>query len=97
MIKTIPNSITFHGSLHSDKNIRIDNNQTGQLLGYIIRHDDIEDFLKIYPNTEYVIYDGVFDYYNKNRVSLFSIRDDEDLKYICCNNELYVKEEIYVE
>lgn len=96
LIKTIPNSITFHGSLYINKNIRIDNNQTDQLLGYIIRHDDIEDFIKIYPNTEYVIYDGVFDYYNKNRVPFFSIKDDEDLKYICCNNELYVKEEIYV-
>ena len=60
-------------------------------------YDDIDDFLKIYPNNEYVIYDSVFDYYNKNRVPFFSIKDDEYLKYICCNNELYVKEEIYVE
>ena len=97
MVKTIPNSFTFHGSVYINKNIRVDNNRIGQLLGYIIRHDDIDDFLKIYPNNEYVIYDNVFDYYNKNRVPFFSIKDDEYLKYICCNNELYVKEEIYVE
>ena len=24
------------------------------------------NFLKMYPNNEYVIYDSVFDYYNKN-------------------------------
>ena len=90
-------SFTFHGSVYINKNIRVDNNRIGQLLGYIIRHDDIDDFFKIYPNNEYVIYDSVFDYYNKNRVPFFSIKDDEYLKYICCNNELYVKEEIYVE
>ena len=83
--------------MYVDKNIRVDNNRIGQLLGYIIRQDDIDDFLKMYPNNEYVIYDSVFDYYNKNRVPFFSIKDDDDLKYICCNNELYVKEEIYVE
>ena len=66
-----------------------------RMIRYVI--DDINDFLKIYPNNEYVIYDSVFDYYNKNRVPFVSIKDDEYLKYICCNNELYVKEEIYVE
>lgn len=97
LVKTIPNSFTFHDTVYVDKNIRVDNNRIGQLLGYIIRQDDIDDFLKMYPNNEYVIYDSVFDYYNKNRVPFFSIKDDDDLKYICCNNELYVKEEIYVE
>ena len=97
LVKIIPNSFTFHGSAYVSKNIRVDNNRIEQLLGYIIRHDDIDDFLKIYPNNEYVLDDSVFDYYNKNRVSFYSIKDDEDLKYICCNNELYVKEETYVE
>ena len=56
-------------------------------VGYIIRDDDVEAFTQEYPDTDYIVYEGVYDYYNDNRVPFFSIKKYEDLSYICVRVE----------
>ncbi len=55
----------------------------GELLGYVIRGDDVTAFSAEYPGTNYVIDDGIYDYYAHNRVPFYSITAYQDLSIIC--------------
>ena len=57
--------------------------EIGELLGYIIREEDVSAFTNEYPGVDYVIDAGIYDYYNKNRVPFYSVQGYEDLSVIC--------------
>lgn len=65
----------------------ITKDEVGELLGYIIGDDDVEAFTQEYPDTDYIVYEGIYDYNNDNRVPFFSIKKHEDLSYICVRVE----------
>lgn len=91
LVQVIPSSFEFHNYIYVNENKKVEQQRIGDLLGYIIRPTDIQDFTEDYPNIDYVIYDGVYDYYNKNRVPFYQIVDDYNLDQICCNGNLYRK------
>ena len=57
--------------------------ELGELLGYIIREEDVSTFIKEYPNVDYVVDNGIYEYETNNRVALYSIKEDPDLSVIC--------------
>ena len=57
--------------------------ELGELLGYIILEEDISSFTKEYPNVDYVVDNGIYEYETNNRVALYSIKKDPDLSVIC--------------
>ena len=57
--------------------------EIGELLGYIIREEDVSAFTNEYPGVDYVIDAGIYDYYNKNRVPFYAVQGYEDLSVIC--------------
>ena len=59
--------------------------ELGELLGYIIREEDISAFTQEYPNVNYVIDNGIYDYETKNRVAFYSVKAYPDLSLICMN------------
>lgn len=56
--------------------------EVGELIGYIIREEDVSAFTNEYPGVDYVIDAGIYDYYNKNRVPFFAVEGYEDLSVI---------------
>ena len=59
--------------------------ELGELLGYIIREEDIRSFTQEYPNVDYVVDNGIYEYETNNRVALYSIKEFQDLSVICMN------------
>ena len=59
--------------------------ELGELLGYIIREEDVSAFTKEYPNVDYVIDNGIYDYETNNRVAFYSVKAYPDLSLICMN------------
>ena len=57
--------------------------ELGELLGYIIREEDIPSFTQEYPNVDYVVDNGIYEYETNNRVALYSIKEYPDLSVIC--------------
>ncbi len=67
----------------------VEQEEIGNLLGCIIREDDISDFILEYPNVDYVIDNYVYDRYNNNRVPFYMVVGYEDLSFISVKNFLY--------
>ena len=59
--------------------------ELGELLGYIIREEDVSAFTQEYPNVDYVIDNGIYDYDTSNRVAFYSVKAYPDLSIICMN------------
>jgi len=59
--------------------------ELGELLGYIIREEDVSAFTQEYPNVDYVINNYIYDYYTNNRVAFYSVKAYPDLSLICMN------------
>ena len=59
--------------------------ELGELLGYIIREEDVSAFIQEYPNVDYVIDNGIYDYATNNRVAFYSVKAYPDLSFICMN------------
>ena len=59
--------------------------ELGELLGYIIRQEDVSAFSQEYPNVDYVIDNGIYDYATNNRVAFYSVKAYPDLSFICMN------------
>ena len=57
--------------------------ELGELLGYIIREEDVSAFTQEYPNVDYVIDNSIYDYYEENRVAFYSLKAYPDLSIIC--------------
>ena len=57
--------------------------ELGELLGYIIQEEDISAFTQEYPSVDYVIDNGIYDYYTNNRVALYSLKSYPDLSIVC--------------
>ena len=57
--------------------------ELGELLGYIIREEDISAFTKEYPGADYVIDNGIYDYETNNRVAFYSLKAYPDISIIC--------------
>ena len=56
--------------------------ELGELLGYIIREEDVSAFTQEYPNVDYVIDNGIYDYATNNRVAFYSVKAYPDLSII---------------
>lgn len=63
--------------------VKVKKEEVGDLLGYIIREEDVSAFINEYPNLDYVICSSVYDYYNNNRIPFYSVKEYEDLSFIC--------------
>ena len=59
--------------------------ELGELLGYIIREEDVSAFTQEYLNVDYVIDNGIYDYETNNRVAFYSVKAYPDLSLICMN------------
>ena len=59
--------------------------ELGELLGYIIREEDVSAFTQECPNVDYVIDNGIYDYETKNRVAFYSVKAYPNLSLICMN------------
>ena len=59
--------------------------ELGELLGYIIREEDVSAFTQEYPSVDYVIDNGIYDYDTNNRVAFYSVKAYPDLSIICMN------------
>ena len=59
--------------------------ELGELLGYIIHEEDVSAFTQEYPNVDYVIDNGIYDYDTSNRVAFYSVKAYPDLSLICMN------------
>ena len=59
--------------------------ELGELLGYIIREEDVSAFTQEYPNVDYVIDNSIYDYETNNRVAFYSVKAYPDLSFICMN------------
>ena len=57
--------------------------ELGELLGYIIREEDVSAFTQEYPSVDYVIDNGIYDYYENNRVAFYSLNAYTDLSIVC--------------
>ena len=57
--------------------------ELGELLGYIIREEDVSAFTQEYPNVDYVIDNGIYDYETNNQVAFYSVKAYPDLSLIC--------------
>ena len=57
--------------------------ELGELLGYIIREEDVSAFTQEYPNVDYVIDNRIYDYETNNRVAFYSVKAHPDLSFIC--------------
>ena len=57
--------------------------ELGELLGYIIREEDVSKFTEESPNVDYVIDNGIYDYEASNRVALYCLKSYPDLSIIC--------------
>ena len=57
--------------------------ELGELLGYIIREEDVSAFTQEHPNVDYVIDNSIYDYYEGNRVAFYSLKAYPDLSIIC--------------
>ena len=57
--------------------------ELGELLGYIIREEDVPAFTGEYRGVDYVIDNGIYDYETNNRVALYSLKSYPDLSIIC--------------
>ena len=57
--------------------------ELGELLGYIIREEDVSAFTGEYPSVDYVIDNGIYDYYENNRVAFYSLNAYTDLSIVC--------------
>ena len=57
--------------------------ELGELLGYIIREEDVSAFTQEYPSVDYVIDNGIYDYYTNNRVAFYSLNAYTDLSIVC--------------
>ena len=57
--------------------------ELGELLGYIIREEDVYAFTQEYPSVDYVIDNGIYDYYENNRVAFYSLNAYTDLSIVC--------------
>ena len=57
--------------------------ELGELLGYIIREEDVSAFTQEYPSVDYVIDNGIYDYYENNRVAFYSLNAYPDLSIVC--------------
>jgi hypothetical protein len=70
---------------------------TKELLGYIIRSNDLENCLVEYPNLDFVIYDSVYDSENNNRVPIYELEnyDVSSLVGVYCCGSISVFENIH--
>ena len=59
--------------------------ELGELLGYIIREEDVLAFTQEYPNVDYVIDNYIYNYETNNRVAFYSVKAYPDLSLICMN------------
>ena len=57
--------------------------ELGELLGYIIREEDVSAFTQEYPSVDYVIDNGIYDYYENDRVAFYSLNAYTDLSTVC--------------
>ncbi len=57
--------------------------ELGELLGYIIREEDVPAFTQEHSGVDYVIDNGIYDYDTNNRVAFYSIKAYPDLSIIC--------------
>ncbi len=57
--------------------------ELGELLGYIIREEDVSAFTQEYPSVDYIIDNGIYDYYENNRVAFYSLNAYTDLSIVC--------------
>ena len=64
---------------------RVTKEELGVLLGYLIQEKDVSAFTQKYPNVDYVIYNGIYDYETNNRVAFYSVKAYPDLSFICMN------------
>ena len=55
----------------------------GDLLGYIIREEDVDAFTQEYPNVDYIIDPSIYDYSTNNRVAFYKVKGYDDLSLIC--------------
>jgi hypothetical protein len=85
-----PSEITYQGKYYYtvqgvgvETEIGLD--KVGDLLGYIIREEDVQAFMKEYPNGDYVIDPSVYDYHTNNRVAFYKVKGYEDLSLIYVN------------
>ena len=90
-VQAIPQDIEYNGVHYQmvqgvgiKTSVRLD--EVDDLLGYLIRSEDVQDFIEEYPNTDYIICEGVYDYYNENRVPFYSVKGYDDLSYICVDS-----------
>lgn len=93
-VSAIPQDFIYknrHYSMITSPGVKneVNNNEIGDLLGYIIRESDIDSFILEYGDIDYVIDNYVYDYYNNNRVPFYKVIGYEDLSFICCNYFLY--------
>ena len=90
-VQSIPQDIEYNGVHYQmvqgvGVKTSVNHNEVGDLLGYIIRSEDIQDFIEEYPNTDYIICEGVYNYYNNNRVPFYKVKGYDDLRYICVDS-----------
>ena len=94
LVSAIPQDFIYknrHYSMITSSGVKneVNNNEIGDLLGYIIRESDIDSFILEYGDIDYVIVNYVYDYYNNNRVPFYKVIGYDDLSFICCNYFLY--------
>ena len=70
----------------------VESDQIGDLLGYLINSNDVEDFIVEFTNTFYVAYENLYDLDTNNRVPFYKVKDDDELNFICCKHVLYQKQ-----
>ena len=83
-----PQEFEYNGRLYhvvqgDGANTRVTKEELADLLGYIIREEDIPSFTQEYPNIDYVVDDGIYEYVTNNRVAFYSIKEYPDLSFIC--------------
>lgn len=87
-----PSEITYQGKYYYtvqgagvEDNVPSEN--VGDLLGYIIREEDVDAFTQEYPNVDYIIDPSIYDYSKNNRVAFYKVKGYDDLSLICVLEE----------
>ena len=61
-----------------------------ELVGFLIKQNDVDQFVKEYPGIDYFVFSDLYYYFGKNsRVPLYSIVGDDELKYLS-NPEYFI-------
>ena len=77
------NGRLYHKVKGDELNVTDTQEELGELLGYIIREEDISSFIQEYPSVDYIIDNGIYDYETNNRVALYSLNSYPDFSIIC--------------